>query len=44
MLEKTGRISADKQHALLDILKDIYGSRNLYEYGLAEEWILKFLM
>ena len=36
--EKTGRSSADKQHALSDILKDIYGSRNgnLYEYGLAE--------
>ena len=38
LLEKTGRSSADKQHALSDILKDIYGSRNgnLYEYGLAE--------
>ena len=38
LLEKTDRSSADKQHALSDILKDIYGSRNgsLHEYGLAE--------
>ena len=38
LLEKTGRNSADKQHALSDILKDTYGSRNgnLYEYGATD--------
>ena len=38
LLEKTSRSSADRHHALSDILRDIYGSRNgnLYEYSLAE--------
>lgn len=38
LLEKTGRSASEKKHALAEIIKDIYGSRegNYYEYGIAE--------